>query len=119
MTIRPIAKACVSRNSWVSNLRGGVSAVMSKSSDDEFSEKKQKLRATRPRSKSWITTEVERYGSCCTPRPFVEARNGRSKAQCEPSVARYRRAVRPYHRHPQWPPRDHGRYRRAAQPVFR
>src|ERR1700694_770828 len=70
------------------------------------------------RSKSWITTEVERYGSCCTPRPFVEARNGRSKAQCEPSVARYRRAVRPHHRHPQWPPRDHGRYRRAARPVF-
>jgi addiction module HigA family antidote len=26
-------------------------------------------------------TKVERHGSCCTPRPFVETRTGRPKAQ--------------------------------------
>ena|ERR1700676_3734396 len=33
-----------------------------------------------------ITIEVERHGSCCTPRPFFEARIGRAKAQCKPSL---------------------------------
>jgi hypothetical protein len=49
---------------------------------------------------------------------LVETRIGHAKTQCKPAVAGYWRTFRPRHRHPQWPPWHHGRYRGAARPVF-
>src|SRR5256885_6078532 len=69
-------------------------------------------------SRSSITTEVEHHGSDRTSRPPAETRTRGAQAQRQPAVARYRRAVRPHHRHSQRPPLDHGGHGGTAGAVF-
>src|SRR3954471_20083308 len=58
-------------------------------------------RAMLTKWKSSTTTEVEVHGSHRAPRPSAETRTSRAQAQCQPALARHRRALRAHHRYPQ------------------
>jgi hypothetical protein len=69
-------------------------------------------------SRSSIIIEAE-HGSRCPSRTISKTRIGCPQSERQSARARDWRALRPYYRHPQWPPINQRRHRSKAWPILR